>query len=557
MSVPLCDTPHSDVEAGSGSHDPESNDRLSGVDEIQAAVDKKIFPMELFKCLPSSIKAFIPSAWLKIQDRTHLTLVVGTLTSLFIVIGTIPKFTGGFHHGCMYHFCYKEIVSLLFITPCIIYFTSIISRYDEDLQEKQKSVGQKKEHLMQAYNVLIDDMDGLLSRSAESSAGLAERGFESKRRDFQRFLERARTRYDGMFDGSKGEQTILLKQFRLFVGNWLRVFEECSIDPVDRPKAVLSKEELERCATPAEIADLALARLKVSKVQFISAQRDLDQDLVKKTRASTTIQQKNKAKANADVGFLTTSARNVSVNSVQTENKFLPSWLQFQPKSGCGLKNDVEGQNFPKTLACVCCKAMILSRDHFLLNLGFVVGNFLVVYELCGGNWPACINSIIQVWCLAVVLVHFESIDFIQRLELEVRELTQANNNIEEQKAKMNEFWTNAQNLTDLWLYRTMPRLDLIKEVHSRLEDVPAEDLLTTMSCTNMQLDNLEKNLGALEAWRADGDLHENVKKQFGTALSQVVQYESDIGGLLKKVEVLNRNGALCLTGPPTAQSPS
>ncbi|CAK0869239.1 unnamed protein product, partial [Prorocentrum cordatum] len=49
-----------------------------------------------------------------------------------------------------------------------------------------------------------------------------------------------------------------LDEFRRFCLNWLHVFEECSIDPGQNPKVVVTEEQLLQCSNIAEIADLCL-----------------------------------------------------------------------------------------------------------------------------------------------------------------------------------------------------------------------------------------------------------------------------------------------------------
>merc|ERR1719422_2115859 len=112
--------------------------------------------------------------------------------------------------------------------------------------------------------------------------------------------------------------------------------------------------------------------------------------------------------------------------------------------------------------------------------------------------------TFIALACNVVVLINFENIDVVQKLEREVKELEEQNQQVGEQREKMKEFWGNTQNLTELWLYRTVPRLDLYKELHSQLEDENEEDLLTNITGANNALEALETNLGALECWRND-----------------------------------------------------
>merc|ERR550525_982263 len=130
----------------------------------------------------------------------------------------------------------------------------------------------------------------------------------------------------------------------------------------------------------------------------------------------------------------------------------------------------------------------------------------------------------------------FEDIDVVQKLEREVSELKEQNTQVHEQREKMKEFWSSAQNLTELWLYRTVPRLDLYKELHSQLEDVNEEDLLTDISGANDALENLESRLGALEYWRNDGDLKTEDKKLFGKTVNEVCQI-GQFGEMLMHLE--------------------
>merc|ERR1712154_568409 len=104
----------------------------------------------------------------------------------------------------------------------------------------------------------------------------------------------------------------------------------------------------------------------------------------------------------------------------------------------------------------------------------------------------------------------------------EVKELAKQNKHVEEQRERMRDFWNNAQQLTELWLYRTVPRLDLYKEVHSQLEDAEDKDVLVNISGVNQKLEDLDKHLGKLEDWRNDGVLKTDAKKHFGKAINQL-----------------------------------
>merc|ERR1719188_630136 len=148
----------------------------------------------------------------------------------------------------------------------------------------------------------------------------------------------------------------------------------------------------------------------------------------------------------------------------------------------------------------------------------------------------------------------FEEIDTVQKLEREVQELKDQNQAVGEQGEKMKEFWSSAQNLTELWLYRTVPRLDLYKELHSQLEDEAEEDLLTHISGANDALESLEQRLGALEYWRNDGQLKTEDKKLFGKTVNELCQIGQFSDMLMKLQEdVIHGSVMKKLTNLPQA----
>merc|ERR1719487_2155294 len=164
---------------------------------------------------------------------------------------------------------------------------------------------------------------------------------------------------------------------------------------------------------------------------------------------------------------------------------------------------------------------------------------------------PTIAEVVLNEICLVVLLIRFEEIDVIQQLEREVKELKKAEQNVQEQREKMHQFWSQAQQLTELWLYRTVPRLDLYKEVHSHLEDAPYEDLNKWMNQANVQLENIDKNLGQLTDWRNEGTLSLEAKKNFGKTINQLCQ-EQEFEHIAKRLEDISRGGLKCLEAPST-----
>jgi hypothetical protein len=413
----------------------------------------------------------------------------------------------------------------------------------------------------------------LLGKSAESSAGLAERSFESKRRDFQRFLERVKSKYSGLYTDNKGDSDMLIRQLRRFCMNWLKVFEECSIDPVQYPKRVITVEELNRCTTVSEIVDLCLDRLRVTEVRFISIQRDQDAQMLRRNRneyARLTLALPSTAGPPTNSMWSTAPSTNSmqhsfpptpSMRSRRAAQRLGISWFAVGSGFGCGCSSGQEA-GFPKELNCVFAHLVVLSQEHLMLLSGFCVGWVIVAMQIVGIMWDQSvkvsgkeppllknvllmITLIISQLCLLTTILKFEELDIVQQLQREVSVLAQQNEQVSQQREKMREFWTNAQQLTELWLYRTVPRLDLYKEVHCLLEDADA-DLLPQLSGCNEQLECLESHLCAIQAWRNDGDLKIEDKKYFGKCMNDICQ-EQELDGMLVKLEEVSATGMRCL----------
>merc|ERR1712110_604210 len=102
-------------------------------------------------------------------------------------------------------------------------------------------------------------MEGFLEDSTEHNLGFAEKNFETKRRDFMRFLDRVKAQFGGtstVYVGAESQR--LLQELRRYAATWLKTFAECSIDPVRAPKLVVTSEELELCASVGELCELCV-----------------------------------------------------------------------------------------------------------------------------------------------------------------------------------------------------------------------------------------------------------------------------------------------------------
>jgi hypothetical protein len=292
-------------------------------------------------------------------------------------------------------------------------------------------------------------------------------------------------------------------------------------------------------------------------------QRDQDAQMLKKSRVEL---RRLTAAPDVDARSL------VFAENVRMSTELMPttgpgprvSWFSFGAH-GCKFTSAGGEDKFPKEWCLLCFRLVVLSKEHLLLLTGFVIGWVILALDIVSSSLAARKNSdpdksspFHGVWitaaqillvevCLVTMLLRFEELDIIQQLEREVRGMEAQVKNVETQRKKMREFWSNAQQLTELWLYRTVPRLDLYKEIHSQLEDSPSEDLLVNISGANSHLENLELHLGALEAWRNDGELKADAKKKFGKAINQLCQ-ETELDEILVKLEDVSKSATKSLT---------
>lgn len=522
------------------------------------------FPMKCFCCCPKMVSVMIPDTWKKIQDMTHLVLVIGVCSGIILVVMSLLSLMAGV--GCQHaSWCLLSRylfapLTIAFAVPVVSYVLSIIKQYDEELQAKQKNVKEEKENLIRAYQGIIEDMDSLLAKSTESASGLAERSFESKRKDFVRFIGRVKSRFT---IATKIEPDVL-NQFRKFCLNWLKVFAECSIDPINHPRVIVKEEEMMRCCDVNEIADLCLNRLKVTEVKFISNQRNQDERLMQKNRSTfKRITVEGRALAIEDDDSEDVPPRRIAaevatpIAGTAEVRRHRTSWFKCGGGYGCKVKSYSLQESFPKEFSFGCGRVVLLSKQHAHIFFQFIFGWTLVGFKVFlqfrseaeqtteGEESPgglsgftlmlfACI--LLTQMCVYTLLSKFEDIDLIQQLEREIQELKTHNENVATEQDKMKDFWGRCNQLSELWLYRTVPRLDLYQELHSKLEDGADQDLHEHLAGANSMLQDLESVLGKLEAWQTDGVLDIDDKRAFGKKMNALCQ-EDQLDQVLVKIE--------------------
>lgn len=568
--------PEADVEAGAQDYGSVA---IEGGGEAAAAAPKTgRFPLRLFACCPIGIRAWIPSTWQVIQDSTHLMLVVGLLSCLALVVLEILVIA---YQKWVF---VSDLLALGAIALNVRYLIKMVGSYDESIQVREKAISDRKQELIDSYEGLVQGIDELLGKATQSSATLAESGFESKRRDFIRFLDRAEERGANLITaGADGEK--LVKEFRKFVQQWLQVFAECSVDPINKPKYVITIEELNQCSTIVEIANLTKERLKHTEVRFITSSYEQDAKLLRGARATHKRMSMAPGRLALALNATTNSRSHVEIElaaqtrrpqTVQEDEEMDPiearrsenwdagggghrtkrclpcEWFTLGDYE-MGMRRGDGPLGYPRVIECKCSQLLVLSQEHLFLMLGFWISILAMIWQIVWGrNWFIFLPLCGYLASIVVLLVMFEQIDILQRLEREIQKLQEEADRLKQRREQMVQFWSDCQNLTDIWVHRTTPRLDLLKEIHSCLEDIKQpKDLMAALSNANTRIETLESRLPELALWRCDGQISEGSKKAFAQRIKRIYDSaDQDLPTILSGVSRLVEDGI------PTIQAP-
>eukprot|EP00401_Gymnodinium_catenatum_P073141 CAMPEP_0117602590 /NCGR_PEP_ID=MMETSP0784-20121206/77663_1 /TAXON_ID=39447 /ORGANISM="" /LENGTH=589 /DNA_ID=CAMNT_0005405421 /DNA_START=15 /DNA_END=1784 /DNA_ORIENTATION=+ len=533
-----------------------------------------LFPLNMCGCLPAGSCLLFPRTWQVIQDWFHFIVIMGLFGSIALIAEALFDIMN-FEERCS-PFCIEESLAVLAVSTTFAYICKVVGTYDEQIQVKKLYVAQKKQDITDSYEAIIGSIEALLQRASESSATMAERSFEAKRRDFMRFLDRAEHRYGEMVFSSEAERLMMLKQFRRFIYGWLGVFQECSVEPVHKPKYVVSDVELEKCASIAQVATLTMERLKVAEVRFMSSQfdrhynelgglRSQHRRMTASTRKLAVTNQPPQEIELASFGstpLFSAQAEHVAQGSAPSKSasQKKPATTRCCDCKCCCIKMKKDcvcrciwsqapgGLFYPKVCHCLFMQMSVLSDDHGIT--GFVFGVALAVTQTL--PWkpygPETTIDVVLLFlptlafmgCITTLLIMFEEIDVIQKMESEIRALQEESDRVSQRHKQMEAFWNSMQQLTDIWVNRTLPRLCLFKEIQSSLECCPSEDQLSIMTTANSRIEELEAQLPCIEDWcSGPRKVSERSQKEFAEQIMDLCQ-EGDLPQMLKRVSRLH-----------------
>lgn len=367
---------------------------------------------------------------------------------------------------------WDDILMVLFMLAGMFFVRLLAKKHRK---EHLESAFQRRQALAGSCSGILTDMERLLFSMSDLAACFAERNFDGKRRGFVRFLHKIGAHPERVSWMNRAEE--LFPLFAVFVQRWLSIFAECSIDPVHHPKLAVTDIEFGSCQTVSQLSKLVCERLEANRVEFIT--RKLD--------------------------------------------KFQCAWMRFsgaataRPSVSDSIRR--RGTLFPLDLSCGLRWCVLLSLKHVLLIFCVVLGAFLMTFEFIVGKMLHLMVLSSMELCLLNALSKFAGMDKLAKLEHELKDLGLEVEAAKRRYNKMQEFHRRMQLLTNLWIFRTVPCLDLMTELHEALHDVSGEDSLLHIANANRIMGVVARGLGPLSLWYGDTALGEEKLKLIGERL--------------------------------------
>lgn len=198
-------------------------------------------------------------------------------------------------------------------------------------------------------------------------------------------------------------------------------------------------------------------------------------------------------------------------------------WLRFDLNGGFVIHVE-EDDPFPIQIKGGFFTCTVLSPEHARLLFSFFIGVPLLLMNIMLVRPPYTVvigNMLVTLICITFVLHDFLDIDAIQRLEVQIKEMQAAVQAVEERRQYMLDFFSRVHRLSDFWLFRTLPRLELMKLCGDALEDAEDAEMAPLLVDIVSKVSNLEEALLPTELWQSEG-LTDAEKKKTSDCLSKI-----------------------------------
>lgn len=545
------------------------------------------WPIDIARCCPQTCHCLIkilPSTFRSIKDCTHLVLVIGLLIGIALIIYSLfivfdPAL------GCFLRptNCTHKLFDLVFLLPYTGILTGMLGYYDDRRQTLLRNLNSQKNLQTEAWQDALGDMNDLLGHAAKNAAGLAEKNFARHRRDFLTFLQRFTQRYNDSWSASEADKEQFRDQLRTLMRHWMRAFEETSIDPKVQPITIERDNDLVNYNDVGTLVVGVKEMVEKVQVQVLSADARANSDSAAIASLKDALQ-KYKQSQSALALASPISSDNLerglqelrSVTASRGPNGSRCGWCKCAA-AGCGISL-TGGKHFPVKIEMLCLSMNILCREHLYMLVGIIVGlilaSFHVLFPIFTGeddefdytDLTRAVPIFIYTICLLVLVMDVERTSEILRMEREVNQLKEERQKVESVHNDMRVYWERVQNLTDRWLHRVIPLLDLYKELNDKVAETDPgklfnEGILDTM---NSRIADLQINMGTAEEWSfAFKCVGDSSTKSLNSGVKEVVRASrtESIEKLMESLESEIKDGRLsrqqlssagaCLMGIP------
>jgi len=391
-----------------------------------------------------------------------------------------------------------EAASVFFLVTSLVWCFSICCYREKELKMAE-SVDKEREQLSKEFEGTVNEVHGFLHGMSESNACMAEQSFKALLRYFQQFLK-----------GMKGDAQKLeelhgdniSQAFRHFVSAWLAVFEQCTLDPLNHPRRVITDRELAGCGTIAEIVDEVNARLSASKISLIGN------------------------------NLLAFKKKIVKADSRQPNPK---RWIGFQLSLRFNMTADVDEDDpeniYPLDFYCGCLRVTMLSAAHFRLVIFLALGSALMALEIAWAKWLMAAVVCVGLICQCIILIACPDFDPISRLKIEIRNLRKERQDVLLQHQDMKNFFGKIQTVTNLWLYRTVPRLENFKMLHEQILDTPLDHRMALLKGVSEKLELLDADMKPSELFCGENALPESKLELVSEGINSCTKFLEELRG--------------------------
>eukprot|EP00434_Breviolum_minutum_P020967 symbB.v1.2.018497.t1/scaffold1403.1/size153157/3 len=486
-------------------------------------------PFILIKELLPTYYMYLPSYIRQIHSFPHLVLVTGMIAncSLFIQLLLTWKYWEEEKHA---PWDYTVVIaSMIFGLVSLQLLHLELQQYSVDLHDSSIEAQKSKDKIMNTFNGMVSDLDTMLAKSADTQAALAERSLDSHRRDLANFLLK------GMAEKVRSFQQFPTPDFLAFLILYLKMFEECSAYPTEDPFVIATEDEvMEKCASIIDVVEMVGKRAKGREVKFIRKKVEtakkssstlrqkwkkatfVPKKVMRLTGLSRFVKKKKKEKKTTedrehDEEFGMPKAFDTDMHQEQQIK-----WLRFDLNGR--LRISIENDDpFPVRLEFILFSCTVLSSEHARLLFSFLIGLPMLVLNIVVVKPPytvviSCMS--VTLVCIAFVLHDFLEIDAIQRMEIQIKEMQATVAAVEERRQQMTDFFGRVHRLAEFWLYRTLPRLEMMKLCCDALEDAEESEMAPLLQEVVTKVRSLEFSLLPVSLWQNESFQQADKKKR-------------------------------------------